>query len=162
MVGPGLFFALTLALLSPVRAERTVGLDAQGIDPLTALSNPQQLDVRDELGRPVSARQVAAELKQAQVEAAREAAYASTLPQAAAVAALLEMLEALRLAWRSGAAGEIPQRLFALAPTPRPHEKPVLVVLVALVCAASLGALSARPALACPDSPASKPLVLRC
>ena len=144
-MGPGLFLALFLSLALPVRAERAVGLDAQGVDPMAALSNPNHLDVRDELGRPVSAQLVAAELKQAQAKAASEAAFASRLPQASAVAALLEMIEALRLFLRGGDAGLPPQRLFALAPLQRGGDKSAASQLIVVGLALLVAAYAAKP-----------------
>lgn len=145
MVGPGLFFALLAASLTPLKAaERAVGLDAQGVDPLVSLSNPGNLDVRDALGRPVSAELVAAQVKQARAKAASEAAFASKLPQAAAVAALLEMLQALRLTLRGGAAGLPLQRLFALPLTSRGDDKKTLPLLALILGAAAIVAGSSR------------------
>ena len=64
-------------------AERAVGIEAQGVDPMVALRNSQDLDVRDELGRPVSAKLVAAQLKAAQAAASADAAFSSRLPRPA-------------------------------------------------------------------------------
>ena len=90
MVGPGLFLVLALLGMGQARAETAVGLDARGVDPMAAVSNPQGLDVRDALGRPVSAKVVLDELKRAQVVRAAETAYTSALPKAKAVLASLE------------------------------------------------------------------------
>ncbi len=161
MVGPGLFLALGLLAL-PLRAERAVGLDAQGVDPLAALNNPSGLDVRDQLGRPVSAQLVAAQMKAAQVAQAREAAYASRLPEAAAVAALLEMLEAMRLAIRRGVS-DVPRRLFALVPSSlRSLRKAVCPALVAVLLTLAAAGCRACPAFAAPPTVARSPRVLRC
>jgi hypothetical protein len=89
-VGPGLFLALVLLGGGRARAETAVGLDARGVDPMAAVDNRQGLDVRDTLGRPVSARIVLADLKRAQVARAAETSYASSLPKAKAVLASLE------------------------------------------------------------------------
>ena len=89
-VGPGLFLALVLLAGGHARAETAVGLDARGVDPMAAVNNRQGLDVRDELGRPVSARVVLDELKRAQVARAVETSYTSALPKAKAVLASLE------------------------------------------------------------------------
>lgn len=165
MVGPGLFFALLALGALPARAsEATVGLDAKGVDPLVALHNDSGLDIRDALGRPVSAQKVATELKQAQAKAASEAAFASRLPQAAAVAALLEMIQVLRLALRGGPVGLPPISLFALAPARRTGKEgqPGLIVAVALSAAMLAGAAACRPepALQFLRAPATE--VLRC
>ena len=162
MVGPGLFFALLALGAFPARAETAVGLDAQGVDPMVALHNDSGLDVRDELGRPVSAQKVADGLKQAQAKAASEAAFASRLPQAAAVAALLEMIEALRLFMRGGTAGLPPMRLFALAPSQRSAEKAVPLSLIVLGCTllAASAAAAYQPAVRPSRAPAV--VVMRC
>ncbi len=95
-------------LAQPVRAERSVGLDAQGVDPLAALHNDQGLDVRDALGRPVSAQKVSTELSQASAKRATVASYASALPKAKLFAALLEFCLAAEIAFR------MPWRSFSL------------------------------------------------
>jgi hypothetical protein len=89
-VGPGLFLALVLLVGGRAHAETAVGLDARGVDPMAAVNNGQGLDVRDELGRPVSAKVVLAELKRAEDARAAETSYASRLPKAKAVLASLE------------------------------------------------------------------------
>lgn len=166
MVGPGLFFAFLALAALPARArEATVGLDAQGVDPMVALHNDSGLDVRDELGRPVSARKVAAELKQAQARAASEAAFASPLPQAAAVAALLDMIEALRLALRGGPAGLPPLQIFGLAPAQRSgNEEGQAALLLAAAFATVLAACAVcrQPQTAFCTSRAPASEVLRC
>jgi len=76
-------------------AERAVGLEAQGVDPMVALQNSQGLDLRDELGRPVSPKLIAVQLKAAQASAAAEAAFSSRLPQARAMARALELWQGI-------------------------------------------------------------------
>ena len=49
---------------------------------MAALSNPEGLDVRDTLGRPVSAALIEMQLKAAGVQAAGDATYSTRLPQA--------------------------------------------------------------------------------
>ena len=90
MVGPGLFLALVLLVGGRARAETAVGLDARGVDPMAAVDNRAGLDVRDELGRPVSGQAVLADLKRAEVARAAENSYSSALPKAKAVLASLE------------------------------------------------------------------------
>lgn len=90
MVGPGLLLALALLAGVRARAETAVGLDARGVDPMAAVDNSQGLDVRDALGRPVSAQFVLQDLKRAQVARAAETSYTSALPKAKAVLASLE------------------------------------------------------------------------
>jgi hypothetical protein len=147
LVGPGLFFALLAALVTPLKAETAVGLDAVGVDPLVSLSNPGNLDVRDAQGRPVSATLVAAQVKQARAKAASEAAFASRLPEAAAVAAFLEMLQALRHALRGGPISQPVQDLFALVPTFRTTDKTSPTRALILGLALLVAGLVCRPAL---------------
>mgnify|MGYP001562342354 FL=1 len=90
-VGPGLFLAFLL--LCPVlRAEIPVGLNAQGVDPRAALDNRWGLDVRDELGRPVSGDKVLAEMKGVALARAAGNAFSSRLPKARSILPALELL----------------------------------------------------------------------
>src|SRR5579872_3136370 len=88
---PALLAAAALAAASlPLQAaERAVGLEAQGVDPMVALHNPSGLDVRDAEGRPVSAAVIARQLKAASAQSTADASYVSRLPQARAVAFML-------------------------------------------------------------------------
>jgi len=88
------------AVCVPLRAETAVGLEAQGVDPMVALSNPGALDLRDELGRPVSPAIIARQLKAAQAEAAAQAAFSSRLPRARVVARMLEFWEGIKTCLR--------------------------------------------------------------
>jgi hypothetical protein len=72
-------------------AETAVGVEARGVDPMVALLNSQRLDLRDELGRPVSAKLVAAQLKAAQASASVDAAFISRLPEARLMARALDL-----------------------------------------------------------------------
>ena len=144
MVGPGLFLALVLMVGGRARAETSVGLDARGVDPMAAVNNGQGLDVRDELGRPVSSKVVLADMKQAQVARAAETAYQSGLPKAKAVLPSLE----------NGAGGvsslfrllESPARPRSSGP-PLPAPRPKLSVLLLAVLGAVLvqAASASRP-----------------
>lgn len=142
------------AAVSPSWAERSVGLDAQGVDARHALENPYGLDLRDELGRPVSSKQIARELKAASAEAMGEAAeYASRLPQAAKIVPFLELLAALTAALRLPALPNPLRAAFALAPGSGPQAKrpppalPFLLPVLAICCSALfLPQLSWRPA----------------
>jgi hypothetical protein len=142
-VGPGLFFALVLLFGGRARAETAVGLDARGVDPMAAVDNGQGLDVRDELGRPVSAKVVLDEFKRAQVARAAETAYTSNLPKANAVLPSLEyapggFLSLVRLIESVPAPSE-----WASMPSPRPKLSVLLfAVLGALLVQA---ASAARP-----------------
>ena len=129
-MGPGLFLAFVLLVGGRARAETAVGLDARGVDPMAAVSNPLGLDVRDELGRPVSGKVVLAEFKKAQAARAAETAYASTLPKAKIVLPILEAavgsgLFLVRLAEAVPGASA-----WASLPTPRP--KPSLLIFAVL------------------------------
>lgn len=161
-MGPGLFFALLALVALPLKAEQAVGLEAQGVDPLVSLSNPGNLDVRDALGRPVSAQLVAAQVKQARVKAASEAAFASRLPQAAAVAALLEMIQALRLALRTTPSGRPIRAQFALAPASRTTDKADPRQALTLGFAVLVAGIASRPALKTVPASTRRAEVLRC
>ncbi len=95
-VGSGLILLL-LAGASSARAETPVGLDALGVDPLAAVDNPQGLDVRDELGRQVTAKVVLRDMRRATVERAVEVSYASSLPKAKIILPALELAVGLGL-----------------------------------------------------------------
>jgi len=161
LVGPGLFLVLAL-LAGAARAETAVGLDARGVDPMAAVDDRQGLDVRDELGRPVTAAAVLRDLKTASAARAAETAYASALPKARLV------LPALELAARFGLslvqfAVSLPLEL-ASASLPAPRPKIALVLLVLAAAAVSLRAAAARRC-PCPVSVLSGrccPEVLRC
>ena len=84
---------------SPVFAEQAVGLEAQGVDPWAALRNGQNLDVRDELGRPVSAKVIQRQLAAASVQAVEAKAAVSRLPKARVIFRLLEQLSSLTGFW---------------------------------------------------------------
>lgn len=122
-----------------VSAEQAVGLDAQGVDPLVALHNPHNLDVRDALGRPVSGALVAKELGLAARARATVASFASRLPKARLLAALAEFFAAAPLAALSSPRSlPLAREVFAAAPTDRPDTKVLLLLAFLLpVCAAS-------------------------
>ena len=143
MVGPGLFLALVLLMGGRVRAETAVGLDARGVDPMAAVSNPQGLDVRDELGRPVSAAVVLEQFKRAEVARVIETSYTSALPKARVVLASLEystggVLSLVRLI------ETLPGRA-EWASLPPPGPKIAIVFLVALGAILVQGAAASRP-----------------
>lgn len=141
-VGPGLFLAL--ALLAPAgRAETAAGLDAQGVDPRVAVENAWGLDVRDELGRPVSREQVLADLKGATVKRAADNAFTSSLPKARAVLAALELLNEFGDAFRVAAEGFALARLVPGLPGGAPKIS-VLWLLVA-ACGAMTAVFCRRP-----------------
>jgi len=91
------------APLASQAAERAVGLDAQGVDPAVALQSAGQLDLRDELGRPISPRLIEVQLKASRAAASCDAAFSSRLPAARAMARALEfwqgLKESLSLPW---------------------------------------------------------------
>jgi hypothetical protein len=91
LVGPGLFLALALLAAASVHAETAVGLDARGVDPMVALDNRMGLDVRDELGRSVTAAAVTKDLSRARARRVVEGAFTSRLPKAREILPLLEL-----------------------------------------------------------------------
>jgi hypothetical protein len=162
LVGPGLFLALVLLAGGSARAERSVGLDARGVDPMAAVSNPLGLDVRDELGRPVSGKAVLDDLKKAQVARAAETAYASTLPQARTVLPALEaavgrVLVLIQLA--EAAAGPA---VWASLPAPRPKLSAVLLAVLGAVLMQAAPAFRPRALLPALSSCRRCLEVLRC
>lgn len=160
-MGPGLFLAL--ALLAPAgRAETAAGLDAQGVDPRAAIENKWGLDVRDELGRPVTREKVLSDMKGATVKRAAENAFTSRLPKAKVVLSALELLADAGAAFRlATAAIAIPELLPGL-----PGGRPKVAVLWLLIMAAAAMTVSfcRRPqyVLARSRSPQSSIQVLRC
>lgn len=161
MVGPGLFLVLAL-LAGRARAETAVGFDARGVDPMSAVDNRQGLDVRDALGRPVTAAAVLSDLKHASAARAAQTAYASALPQARKILPALELVAGFGLRLVQFAVA-LPSAL-ALASLPAPRPKIALVLLVLAAAVLSLRPAAARPC----ASPASLihgrccPEVLRC
>lgn len=160
-MGPGLFLAL--ALLAPAgRAETPAGLDAQGVDPRAAVENRWGLDVRDELGRPVTREKVLSDLKGAAIARAAENAFVSRLPKARAVLSALELLASAAAAFRVASRGVELPRLLPGLPGGRPRLSVLwLAVLAAAAATASLCCCRYRkPALS--RSRQSCPEVLRC
>jgi len=126
---------LALALLAPAgRAETAAGLDAQGVDPRTAVENKWGLDVRDELGRPVTSAKVLADLKGATVKRAADNSFTSSLPKARAVLAALELLTDFGDAFRMAATGFGLAKILPGLPGGRP--KVEVLWLLVLACAA--------------------------
>ncbi len=161
MVGPGLFLALSL-LTGAARAETAVGLGARGVDPMAAVSNPLGLDVRDALGRPVTAQAVLRDVKQAAVTRTVETAYASTLPKARLILPALEMAVGLGLRLVQFAAALPAALASGSLPVPGPKIAFLLRALAAAVAAFRPGAARDAP---CPVSLRSGrccPEVLRC
>ena len=143
MVGPGLFLALAL-LVPGARAETPVGLDAQGVNPLSAVDNRLGLDVRDELGRPVSGQLVLAQLKSAAAERAAVTSYASRLPRARLILPALELAAGCGI-WLSQLADALPAaRALASLPTSRPKVSALLLVLLGCVLASAASGLGPR------------------
>lgn len=161
-MGPGLFLALALAILAaPAVAETAVGLDAKGVDPMAAVDNRWGLDVRDELGRPVSGEKILGELKQASAARAAANAFASKLPQARAVLAALELLARAQTNLRDFARS-LPHALATAGlPAPKPKISAVLIAVVAVLAISSSVARPRPPALAL-KSGRCCPEVLRC
>jgi hypothetical protein len=99
-------------------AEIAVGIEARGVDLSAALRNSQGLDLRDELGRPVSPKLIADQLKAAQASAAAEAAFSSRLPQARAMARALELWQGI-LASIAAAIPQLPWHELWALPGPK-------------------------------------------
>lgn len=161
-MGPGLFLALALAFVAgPAAAETAVGLDARGVDPMAAVENRWGLDVRDELGRPVSGEMVLGELKQASAARAAANAFVSRLAHAAAVLSALELLQRAGSNLRGLAAG-LPRALASAGlPAPRPKVSALLLSCLALLTFAAT-VVRPRPMAAPLKSGRCCPEVLRC
>ncbi|MBI3289136.1 MAG: hypothetical protein HYZ74_06430 [Elusimicrobia bacterium] len=160
-MGPGLFFAL--ALLAPfARAETAAGLDAQGVDPRVAVDNRWGLDVRDELGRPVSGEKVLADMKGAVVARAAQNAFVSRLPKARYVLPALELLAKAAAAFRlASGAFSIPELLPGL-PGSRPRLSTLWLSFLAVAAMAMSRCGLARARLLPLRLRQSCPEVLRC
>jgi hypothetical protein len=160
LVGPSLFLALAL-MARGARAESAAGLDAQGVDPRTAIENRWGLDVRDTLGRPVTREQVLSDFKGATVKRAADNAFMSSLPRARAVLSALELLAEAAAAFRMATSGfSLPELLPGL-PGGRPRVE--IMWLLALACASLTVSFIRRrePALARSSSRQSSIQVLR-
>ena len=144
MVGPGLFLALAL-LPFGARAESPVGLEARGVDPMSAVDNRLGLDVRDEMGRPVSGRVVLEELKRASVARTIANSFTSRLPRARLILPALESAAGCGT-WLIQLTESPPlARTVASLPIPRPKISAVLPALPGAVLAQ--GASRLRPRL---------------
>lgn len=153
--------ALLAAAPSSAWAEQAVGLEAQGVSPWAAL-RPGGLDVRDELGRPVRAAVIEAQVKAANAQAAAQAGYASRLPKAQTIIRLLELLEALKT-WLSPFASFPGSRpLWALAPAAPGPQKSLLLCLLACLPLALAGRLRLQGRSFLPRAACGAPVVLRC
>lgn len=163
LVGPGLFLALALILAGGrARAETAVGLDARGVDPMAAVDNAQGLDVRDELGRPVSAKVVLDQLKQAQAARTAEAAYTSRLPKAKSVLASLESAPGVLLSLVRLIEGVPGPSEWSSLPSPRPKLSVVLFAVLGLVLVQAASASRPRGSLPALSSCRRSLEVLRC
>ncbi|OGS39942.1 MAG: hypothetical protein A2506_12220 [Elusimicrobia bacterium RIFOXYD12_FULL_66_9] len=136
---------MALALLAAgARAEAPVGLDAQGVNPMSAVDNRLGLDVRDELGRPVSGRLVLAQLKSAAAARTAENAFTSRLPQARSILPALEMAKGLGT-WLAQLAEALPSALaVASLPTPRPKVSALLLIALGGLLASTASVLGPR------------------
>lgn len=124
---PGIFIALCgLLWLSVAPAARAdggaVGYDARGVDPMAAVANPLGLDVRDALGRPVSAAKLLQDLGRAQARQARESSYAEALPGASRLSAPGSLRAFLSSALRRPPGGGAPA-VWCRALSSRPGDK---------------------------------------
>ena len=161
MVGPGLFLALAV-LAGAARAETAVGLDARGVDPMAAVNNLQGLDVRDALGRPVSAQTVLAELKQASMARVAESAYASALPKARTVLPALESAFGRLLSLVALAESVPGPSSWASLPSPRPKVCALMFLVLGVVVILTASAARPRALLPALSSCRRSLEVLRC
>jgi len=162
LVGPGLFLVLALLAGGRARAETAVGLDARGVDPMAAVDNASGLDVRDELGRPVSAQAVLDQLKQAQVARTAETAYQSALPKAKLVLPALDNLRGGLVSLVSLLV-TIPGAVeLASLPLPRPKVSALLFAVLGLVLVQLASAARPRGSLPALSSCRRSLEVLRC
>ena len=141
-MGPGLFIVLAL-LATGASAEAPVGLDAKGVNPMSAVDNRLGLDVRDELGRPVSGQLVLEQLKAASAARSAENAYASRLPRARFILPALEMAAGCG-AWLVQLAEALPTAT-ALASLLTPGPKVSALFLIALGCVLASAASGLGP-----------------
>jgi hypothetical protein len=162
LVGPGLFLALALLLGGRARAETAVGLDARGVDPMAAVDNSSGLDVRDELGRPVTAKAVLDDMKKASAGRTAETAYQSSLPKAKIVLPSLELavgglLSLVRLI------ETVPEGVeLASLPLPRPKVPALLFAVLGLFLVQLASASRPRASLPALSSCRRSLEVLRC
>lgn len=152
---------MTLAATSSPALEQAVGLEAQGVDPWASLHNPLGLDVRDELGRPVSARLVESQIKAAAAKAAAAAAFSSRLPQAKTVVYLLEFLAVLKISWSMSLPLFHWPQSWALVPKTISSQKIPLFAIFAFI-ATAVSCPAFKKFCAPVSASASIPLVLRC
>jgi len=154
-----LMAVLMAIVASASRAEQAVGLEAQGVDPWAALST--DLDVRDELGRPVRREVIERQLSESGLKSAEGASVFSALPRLKSLLRFLAAAAPLR-AWfggaREGAGG---RATYALAPTRKTERAPALPLL-SLGFILTAGALSVRPHARSRSTTAAAPLPLRC
>ena len=161
MVGPGLVLAVALCV-TPGRAEIEVGLQAQGVDPAFALDNRLGLDLRDELGRPVTTRQVLKDLKAATVERTRVSAWASKLREAKTILPYLELLARLAAAFQLRLPLTAIAELLPGLPGGRPKSPVPVLALLGMAVAAALTCWRRNTDRIASRSRQSRPEVLRC
>ncbi|MFI5361786.1 MAG: hypothetical protein ACHQ49_07430 [Elusimicrobiota bacterium] len=143
-MGPGLFFAFFLLLAAGrSRAETAVGLDARGVNPIAAVNNPDGLDVRDALGRPVTAQAVLADMNKASAARAAQNSYSSHLPKAKAVLPMMEGAVDRCFSLVRWTVTQAASAVLASLPTPRP--KAALPFLALLGTVLILTASASRP-----------------
>ncbi|MBI5240309.1 MAG: hypothetical protein HY926_07530 [Elusimicrobia bacterium] len=152
--------ALLAVLAGGAAAETAVGIEARGVDPMVALQNSHGLDLRDELGRPVSPKLIAAELKAAQAQAAADAAFSSRLPSARSMARTLELWRASLFSFAAGLP-RLPWRALLALPAPKPGSR-AAVLLVLLAACAICRCTVCRCRSFLPGSFSGAPVALRC
>jgi hypothetical protein len=143
------------------RAEQSVGLEAEGVDPSAALHNSLGLDVRDANGRPVSRELIEKQMAQSRQTAAVETAVFSGLPKLKKIIKLLALAVPLK-AWFGAERRAVPLP-GAWAMIPKKAEKDVVALpLLAVGLILSAGAACTRRSRTPTVSSAATPLALRC
>lgn len=151
---------LALAVCA-ARAEQSVGLEAEGVDPSAALHNSLGLDVRDANGRPVSRELIEKQLAEARLSAASETTVFSGLPKLKAILKFLALAMPLK-AWFGASRRAVPlPDAWAMAPKKAGKEL-VALPLLAVAFILSAGVARARRRAVPTSSSAATPLALRC
>lgn len=138
-----------------------VGIEAQGVSPWAVLHNRWNLDIRDAMNRPVSRRLVESQLKAAATREVVENTYASRLPKARAMAAVLEVVRLVPSVWR-GVAALPPHRSIWALPLGRRGAPRILMAALFLLPAALFETLLSLNSCISERHACAIPLVLRC
>lgn len=153
--------AIFMVAPGPAKSE-TVGVEAKGVSLWAALHNRWNLDVRDELNRPVSGRLIESQLKAASAAAAAESSYASRLPKAHAVALALEMLAVAKFFIGASSLPPPARTMWALPVILRTEPKMYFAVVFLCSLISVVGLSAARYSPETLSLSSCRPLVLRC